>query len=104
MGTDLSQRTLTETENRVLAQVLDFAITPTNIPQEKYILATESALQKIQDLGKQSELRNTVAGILRAASLSNINITKEERKAITSQKKKTKPSSNRPTKAERQLS
>lgn len=45
------------------------------------------ACQKIQDQGHKSELRNTIAGILRTAKLPTSNITKDERKAITSLKK-----------------
>lgn len=81
---NLSQRTLTETEKRILTRGLNFAITRKNIPHEEYILATELACQKIQDQGQKSELRNT---ILKTAKLPTSNITKEERKAITTLKK-----------------
>lgn len=84
---NLSQRTLTETEKRVLSRGLNYAITPRHIPHEEYILATELACHKIQDQGKKAELRNTVAGILKKAKLPRSNVTKEEMKAVDALKK-----------------
>ncbi len=74
-------------QKTVLTRGLNFAITPTKIPQEEYILATELACHKIQDQGQKAELRNAVAGVLKSAKLPQSNITKEEEKAINSLKR-----------------
>lgn len=84
---NLSQRTLTETEKKVLTRGLNYVLTPGNIPYEEYVLATELASQKIQDQGKKAELRNAVAGILKSAKLPVSNISKAERATIDSQKR-----------------
>ena len=49
---NLSERALTDAETRVLSRGLNYAVTPTNIPHDDFILATELACHKIQDLGK----------------------------------------------------
>lgn len=79
---NLSQRHLTDTEQSVLARGLNFAITPQTIPYEEFILATELACHKIQNIGDKAELRSEVAGILKSAKPTHNNTTKQEWQAI----------------------
>lgn len=73
-------------KKRVLARGLHFTITPSKIPHEQYILATELACHKCQDQGQNAELRNAISGILKSAKLPPSNITQEEQNAIKSLK------------------
>ena len=76
-----SDRTLTDTETRVLARGLNFAISPEKVPVDDFILATESACQKLP-AEERPALRAEIAGVLRSAKPPKPNISKEERQAL----------------------
>ena len=77
-----SSRQLSDTETKVLARGLNFAISPKKIPHEDFIVATESACAALPPSDKAG-LRNEVAGILRNAKAPKPNISREETKALT---------------------
>ena len=76
-----SDRTLTDTETRVLARGLNFAISPEKVPVEDFIVAAETACQKLPS-DERPALRAEIAGVLRSAKPPKPNISKEERQAL----------------------
>ena len=80
-GNNFLNHTLTDTETRVLARGLNFAISPDKVPVEDFIIATESACQKLPS-EERPALRAEIAGVLRSAKPPKPNISKEERQAL----------------------
>ena len=76
-----SDRTLTDTETRVLARGLNFAISPDKVPVEDFIVATESACQKLP-AEQRPALRAAMAGVLHSAKPPKPNISKEKKQAL----------------------
>lgn len=62
----------------MLARGLNYAITPTKIPYEDFILATEIACKSNKGQGKKAELRKKIASILKTARLPPANMKKQE--------------------------
>ncbi|XP_041820389.1 uncharacterized protein LOC121626093 [Chelmon rostratus] len=78
---NLSDRVLTQPEKEVLAEGLNFAMTPKQVP----IMATESAIKKNRKTETEGEqLRLKVSAALSNAKPPPSNLTYEERKAVTS--------------------
>ena len=59
---NVSSRILTEDEERLLALVLNFAVTPRRIPYHEIIAATESTARQL-DAEKAKKLREGVAAL-----------------------------------------
>ena len=78
---NLSHYNLSETEQRVLAKGLKFAITPDQTPVDDYIVATETVCRDLPT-SEANELRCEVVRILSDGTKPKSNITKEERKAL----------------------
>ncbi|XP_072039314.1 uncharacterized protein [Amphiura filiformis] len=78
---NLSKFELTQPQKSVLAKGLNFAPSPTVLPHEEYIVATELACRKLPS-NEAAVLRSEMAGVLRSAKTPKQNITKEERQAI----------------------
>ena len=81
----LSDRDLTQSEKDVLAEGLNFAISPQQLPVVDLITATESAIR----INKTSEMEAEQLHMKAKAALSGIktpssNLTPQERKAVTS--------------------
>ena len=78
---NLSQYNLSETEKRVLAKGLKFAITPDQTPVDDYIVATELVCKDLP-ASEANELRCEVVRILSDGPKPKSNITKEEITAL----------------------
>ena len=85
--TNLSKYKLSVPEEKLLQKGLNFAVSCDRIPVEDFIVATEKACSFIPVEDRPS-LRAEVAGVLRNAKPPKSNISKEERAAIKSLKKK----------------
>ena len=80
---NLSNRELTECEEKVLSRGLNFAVAPNVPPVNDIITATESAIRRGNlSESSASELRHDVANIILQNKTIKPNISKEEKKAI----------------------
>uniref|UniRef100_A0A3P9B4B1 Metalloendopeptidase n=1 Tax=Maylandia zebra TaxID=106582 RepID=A0A3P9B4B1_9CICH len=82
---NFSDRNLTETEKRVIAKGLNFAISPQQLPIVDLITATESAI-RINKLSQTEaeQIRMKVSATLSSAKVLPSNLTIQEKKAIAS--------------------
>ena len=78
---NLSQYQLTDSQTQVLARGLNFAVTPTSIPVEDYVVATEQATWSIPQ-SQRDELRAEISGILKNAKVPKSNLCAEEKNAL----------------------
>ncbi|XP_072033373.1 uncharacterized protein [Amphiura filiformis] len=78
---NLSQYKLSKSENSVLAKGLNFAVSPTNVCTEEFVLATELACRNLPN-SEAVQLRAKVASTLGSSKPPKSNISKDERKAI----------------------
>ncbi|XP_044151431.1 uncharacterized protein LOC122939429 [Bufo gargarizans] len=84
------QNLLTQPKMDVLAKGLNFAITPRTIPIVDIISATEASIHSNKvPHGEDEQLRLKVSAALASAKPPPSNLTREERKAVTSLKKDT---------------
>ncbi|XP_072048921.1 uncharacterized protein [Amphiura filiformis] len=83
---NISDKPLSDPQQKLLARGLNFAVSVNKIPHEEYIVACESACKKLPWEEAQS-LRAEVVGTLKSAKLPKSNITKEERVALGELKK-----------------
>ncbi|XP_072047013.1 uncharacterized protein [Amphiura filiformis] len=83
---NLSQYKLSKSENSVLAKGLNFAVSPTNVCTEEFVLATELACRNLPN-SEAVQLRAKVASTLSSSKPPKSNISKDERKAIKDLKK-----------------
>ena len=83
---NLSKYKLSNPQENLLAKGLNYSPSPTKIPYEEYIVATEKACRKLSN-NEATVLRSEMAGMLRNAKPPKTNITKDERKAIQELKK-----------------
>ena len=79
---NLSKYKLNKEQESVLAKGLNFAITPSKIPVEDFIVSTEEACASL-DQGQGEALRFEVTKIISSSKPPPSNITKEERAALT---------------------
>ena len=83
---NLSKYKLNPAETSVLSKGLNFAVTPTSIPVEEFVVATEKASFSLKP-EDADRLRADVVNVLRRARPAVSNISKDERKALSSLKK-----------------
>ncbi|XP_072017874.1 uncharacterized protein [Amphiura filiformis] len=79
---NLSKHKLTKPQESILAKGLNFAPSPSKLPYEDYIIATELACRKLNNNNEATVLRSEMAGALRSSKPPKSNITREERQAI----------------------
>ncbi|XP_046398173.1 uncharacterized protein LOC124164978 [Ischnura elegans] len=78
---NLANITLDDATTAVLAKGLNFAITPRDIPRERFITEVESGIRKLPK-PVADEIREDVARVLRRAKPPKPNITLKERAAL----------------------
>ncbi|XP_035671873.1 uncharacterized protein LOC118412922 [Branchiostoma floridae] len=78
---NISGKSLSDSQTKVLQKGLNFAVTPDKLPVEDFVVATESACAGLP-LSSAEQLRSEVAGILKTAKPPKNNITKQERDAL----------------------
>ena len=83
---NLSKRELSATETEVLAKGAGFAVVPSKIPYNDYIIATEK-VAKLLDKGQADALRAEITEILIEAKKLKQNLTKAQSKALNTLKK-----------------
>ena len=83
---NLSKYAINNNEESLLAKGLNYAITPQHTPTTEIIVATEQACSKLPFTEAHS-LRNDVIGLIKKTKLPPSNISKQERKALSSLRK-----------------
>ena len=83
---NVSSRTLTENEEKVLALGLNFAVAPKKIPYQEFITATESTARQL-DTEKAKALRSAVSCALHKARPPANNVDKGMMKALSDLRK-----------------
>ncbi|XP_072050219.1 uncharacterized protein [Amphiura filiformis] len=83
---NLSKYKLNAAQTSVLTKGLNYAISPSKIPAEEFVLATELACKHLP-LADGIQLRAKIANTLKSSKVPEQNVTKEERKAIKDLKK-----------------
>ena len=78
---NISRRTLTDDEERVLALGLNYAVTPKQVPYQEIIMATEATARQL-DAESAKKLRIGVSDALRTARPPPSNLDKEMKKAL----------------------
>ena len=78
---NISSIELTPDQEKILKKGGNFAITPTSIPKEDYIVAIEQA-SKMMSKGEAAAMRAEITEIIRNEKVPESNITKGERRAL----------------------
>ena len=80
---NVSDRDLTPDETSLLKRGLNFAVTPSSLPGNEYVIGIESACRFLGAHTKQAEtLRFDCVKILKHATLHKPNITRKEKEAL----------------------
>ena len=79
---NVSNQTIDENEMKLLSRGLNFAVTPSKLPVDEFITATEIACHHLKDDTKSAALRSDVTRILQKRRNCKQNISVEERKAL----------------------
>ena len=81
---NISSRPLDETESRVLSYGLKHSVTPRRIPTETVVSSVEAALSCHRDLSEpgKDNIRSRVASTIQSASITDSNLTKDERQVL----------------------
>ena len=81
---NLSSRVLNDHEEDILKKGLNFAVTPSSLPVEDYVIGIESACRYLGPESKAAEtLRSDCVRIIKNAPPPKSNISKESRKALS---------------------
>ena len=83
---NLSKYKLNDSQNKVLAKGLNYAVSPTTVCTEEFVLATELACKKLAQ-PDAVQLRAKVASALHSSRPPKSNLSKEERQAVKELKK-----------------
>ncbi|XP_072037290.1 uncharacterized protein [Amphiura filiformis] len=83
---NLSKFKLTEPQTKVLAKGLNYAVSPTDVCTDEFVLATELACKNLAH-SEAVQLRSKVASTLRSSKPPKSNVSNQERKAINVLKK-----------------
>ncbi|XP_013380543.1 uncharacterized protein LOC106151709 [Lingula anatina] len=81
-----SDRMLTDTETRLLAKGLNFAVAPKILPVEDIIVQTELACRNL-DNTEAADMRAEIVGAIKSSKPPTDNISREERRALLDLKK-----------------
>ena len=79
---NLSDRLLSNSERSVLMKGLNFSVTPSKIPVDEIVAATELACNQLKDKSQAESLRNEVVKIVSKSKPPRSNISRAEREAI----------------------
>ena len=79
---NLSDRPLSDSERSVLMKGLNFSVTPSKIPVDEIVAATELACNQLKDKSQAESLRNEVVKIVSKSKPPRSNISRAEREAI----------------------
>ncbi len=83
---NISDKELSDPQQKLLARGLNFAVSVDKIPNDEYIVACETACSKLPAEEAQN-LRAEIAGMLKSSKPPKSNISKEERVALNELKK-----------------
>ena len=79
---NLSDRPLSDSERSVLMKGLNFSVTPSKIPVDEIVAATELACNQLKDKSQAESLRDGVVKIVSKSKPPRSNISRAEREAI----------------------
>ena len=79
---NLSDRPLSDSERSVLMKGLNVSVTPSKIPVDEIVAATELACNQLKDKSQAESLRNEVVKIVSKSKPPRSNISRAEREAI----------------------
>ena len=79
---NLSDRPLSDSERSVLMKGLNFSVTPSKIPVDEIVAATELACSQLKVKSQAESLRNEVVKIVSKSKPPRSNISRAEREAI----------------------
>ena len=81
---NISSRPLDKTETQVLSYGLKHSVTPKRIPTETIVSSVEAVLSRQRDLSEPTKdnIRSRIASTIQSASLTDNNLTKDERQAL----------------------
>ncbi|XP_072043129.1 uncharacterized protein [Amphiura filiformis] len=83
---NLSKYKLSRAQNNVLAKGLDYAVSPTNVCSNEFVIATELACKKLTH-PEAIQLRAKVTSALKSSKPPKSNLSKDERQAVKDLKK-----------------
>ena len=78
---NLSNNKLNKAQNDVLKQGLNFAPTPSTIPVDDFIIATEKACWKVPE-EERDTVRAKIVGAIKTAKMPKSNLTKDQSQAV----------------------
>ena len=81
---NISSRPLDKTETQVLSYGLKHSVTPKRIPTETIVSSVEAVLSRQRELSEPTKdnIRSRIASTIQSASLTDDNLTKDERQAL----------------------
>ena len=79
---NLSDHPLSDSERSVLMKGLNFSVTPSKIPVDEIVAATELACNQLKEKSQAESLRNEVVKIVSKSKPPRPNISRAEREAI----------------------
>ena len=81
---NISSRPLDKTETQVLSYGLKHAVTPKHIPTKAIVSSVEVVLSRQREVPESAKdnIRSRVASTIQSASLTDSNLTKDERQAL----------------------
>ena len=81
---NISSRPLDKTETQVLSYVLKHSVTPKHIPTEAIVSSVEAVLSRQRELSESAKdnIRSRIASTIESSSLTDSNLTKDERQAL----------------------
>ena len=81
---NISSRPLDKTETQVLAYGLKHSVTPKHIPTEAIVSSVEAVLSRQRELSESAKdnIRSRIASTIQSSSLTDSNLTKDERQAL----------------------
>ena len=81
---NISSRPLDKTETQVLSYGLKRSVTPKHIPTEAIVSSVEAVLSRQRELSESAKdnIRSRIASTIQSSSLTDSNLTKDERQAL----------------------
>ena len=81
---NISSRPLDKTETQVLSYGLKHSVTPKHIPTEAIVSSVEAVLSRQRELSESAKdnIRSRIASTIQSSSLTDSNLTKDERQAL----------------------
>ena len=81
---NISSRPLDKTETQVLSYGLKHSVAPKHIPTEAIVSSVEAVLSRQRELSESAKdnIRSRIASTIQSSSLTDSNLTKDERQAL----------------------